>query len=154
MKPILLLLLFFVTITVTAQKFNLASRANMNTAMGEQMGKFKNAYGMGAGLRMAIKKASPLKLFLNADVSINGIKSMPYEFEFRNALTQTNINYTSYIFQWSSGMRYFFKEGSKLNPYTGIGMGMLTYSTDYAIEDPKNPDGCHALETRKIQSEQ
>lgn len=125
----------------------------MHTAAGEQVGKFKNAYGLGVGLEMAVKKASPLKLVVNGDAAVNGMKSMPYEFEFRNVLTKTEIEYTSSVIELTSGLRYVFNESKKLKPYAGLGMGLLRYNTGYAIQDPENPDGCHAIEAEKIQAD-
>jgi len=153
MKTILILLVCSISITAAAQKFSLTSRANMNTAAGEQVGKFRNAYGMGIGFELAVKKASPLKLVMNADAGTNAIESMPYEFEFNNVLTKTTIEYSSNILELTSGLRYVFNESKKLKPYVGAGIGMLRYSTNYIIEDPENPDGCHALESEKIQSD-
>ncbi|MBD0331640.1 MAG: hypothetical protein ICV66_03215 [Chitinophagaceae bacterium] len=150
MKTILLPLASFIFITSFAQKFSLTSRANMNTAVGEQVGKFKNAYGLGFGFEIPIKKIPSLKLVMNADAGINGMRSMPYEFEFQNTLTKTEINYSSDVLEITTGLRYIFNESKKLQPYTGIGVGMLRYSTNYEIEDPKNPDGCDAIESEKI----
>lgn len=153
MKSILLLLACSIFVTAGAQKFSVSTRANMNTAAGEQVGKFKKAYGMGIGFELAVKKASPLKFVMNADGGTNGIKSMPYEFEFNNVLTKTTIEYNSNILELTSGLRYIFNESRKLKPYTGLSIGMFRYSTNYVIEDPEDTDGCHALESKNIQSD-
>lgn len=154
MKSILLLLACSIFVNANSQKLNLTTRANMNTAAGEQVGKFKNAYGMGIGFEIAVKKASALKIVVNADGSTNDIESMPYEFEFNNVPTKTTIEYNSNIFELTSGLRYIFNESKKLKPYAGMSIGMLRYSTNYAIEDPENEDGCHAIESEKIQSDE
>ena len=154
MKLSLLLLACSISIIAGAQKFSLNTRASMNTAAGEQVHKFKNAYGMGIGFELELKKASPLKLVVNVDAATNGIKSMPYEFEFNNVLTKTTIEYSSNVLEFASGLRYVFNESRKLKPYAGMSIGMLRYSTNYAIEDPENQDGCHAIESEKIHSDQ
>ena len=153
MKLLLLLLVCSISVIAGAQKFSLITRANMNTAAGEQVHKFKNAYGMGIGFEMAVKKTSPVKWVVNADAGINSIKSMPYEFEFNNVLTKTTIEYVSNINEVTSGLRYVFNESRKLKPYAGMSIGMLRYSTNYTIADPEEEDGCHAIESEKIQSD-
>jgi hypothetical protein len=153
MKSILLSLSFFLFINAEAQKFSLTSRANMNTAAGEQIGKFKNAYGLGVGLEIPVKKASPLKLMVNVDAGNNGMKSEPYEFEFRNVITKTSIDYSSNILELTTGLRYVFNESKSFKLYTGLSTGMLRYKTGYVIEDPEDSDGCHPLEAEKIQAD-
>ena len=56
--------------------------------------------------------------------------------------------------QLGAGLRYVFNEGKTVAPYSGIGAGFLFYETGYTIQDPKNPDGCHALESKSLQSDQ
>ncbi len=70
MKLLLLLLVCSISIIAGAQKFSLITRANMNTAAGEQVHKFKNAYGMGIGFEMAVKKTSPVKWVVMLMISI------------------------------------------------------------------------------------
>lgn len=154
MKPILLFLCCSFSLTALTQRSTLLSRLSMNTATAEQRGKFKDAFGLGTGFEWAIKKGSPLKLAVNTDISLNGMTSRPYEFLYRNTLTQTNINYSSHAVQFATGLRYVFNESKSVRPYAGMGMGVFIMGTSYSIEDPKNPNGCHALESKNIQSDQ
>jgi hypothetical protein len=125
----------------------------MNTATGNQIGKFKNAYGLGIGLEVPVKKASPLKVVINADAGNNGMRSEPYEFEFRNVITKTAIEYSSNILELTTGLRYIFNESNNFKLYTGLSAGMLRYRTGYVIEDPEDTDGCHPIEAEKIQAD-
>ncbi len=153
MKSVLLLLACSIFIKAGAQKVSFITRANMNTSLGVQVGKFKNAYGMGIGIELTVKKASSLKIVMNVDGGTNDVKSMPYEFEFNNVLTKTTIEYNSNILELTSGLRYIFNENRKLKPYAGLSIGMFSYSTNYVIEDPEDSDGCHALESENIQTD-
>lgn len=153
MKSILLLFTCCYFFTSNAQKFSVTSRASMNTAAGEQIGKFKNAYGLGVGVEIPIKKESSLKLIANVDAGNNGMKSEPYEFEFRNVITKTAIDYSSNILELTTGLLYVFNENKYFKPYAGLSTGMLRYRTGYVIEDPEDTDGCHPIEAEKIQAD-
>jgi len=151
MRLILLALCAGLCLTTHAQQSNFLLTGTMATAAGVQCGKLKNAYGIGTGLEIPIMKSN-IKWTLGMGVYINGISNEPYEFYYQNNYTKTQINLTSYLFDVTSGFRYVFNEGKRVAPFVGVNGGIMKYYSEMIIEDPEDPDGCHALQTESMSS--
>lgn len=149
MKLFLLLVITATSFFASAQSM-LVAKANMNSAVGIQQGKLRNAYGFGGAVEVPLKKIKPLKFTTGFDFGINGMKKMPYELDFNGAITETNVHYTSYVWQLSSGLKYIFRDNKKWTPYAAVSAGALSYYTDMAIEDPHDSDGCSPMETKPV----
>jgi hypothetical protein len=114
-----------------------------------QAGRFKNAYGIGAQYDYHIKK-SPIHLAANLDYGINGWKTAPITLQFGNRVTKTDVVYMSSASSLTGGATYVCPSDNKLNPFAGLQVGALMYNTNMTIEDPNDPLGCRALESRQV----
>lgn len=150
MKPYLLLLVLSAYSSLALSQSTLSLKANMINGTGIQEDKLKTAYGIGAQFEAPFKKVNPLKFTVGFDFGINGMKKVPYELQFRNSVTNTNVHYTSYLMQLSSGVKYLLRDNKKWSPYAALSGGLLSYYTEMSIEDPHDRDGCSPLETKPV----
>jgi hypothetical protein len=122
----------------------------MNSGVGVQKNKLKNIYGIGGIVETPLKKLRPFLFTKGLDVGINGLKNMPYELKYNGTVTNTNVQYTSYVVQLSSGLKYLLRQNKKWTPYAALTAGALSYYTEMSIEDSRDPYGCSPIETKPV----
>ena len=72
-------------------------------------------------------------------------------YSFSNgSVTETNVNFSSNIFNGHAVIGYDFIKTGKIVPYITAKAGISNFFTRVYIEDPHDPDGCRPLENKNL----
>ena len=150
MKNYTLFAAFYLLIVcqATAQE-KLLMKANFITGQGAQAGKLKNAIGLGLQYQRSIKN-TPFEYMVTGESHLNGVKTMPYELNFGNSRTNTDVKYVSTISKIMAGGAYVPLQRSLLTPFVSLQAGALWYHTTVQIEDPRDSDGCKPVQSKTV----
>lgn len=94
------------------------------------------------------------RVLLGAELGLGlyASKRIDQTFQFDNNTTSiVPVNYTSNSFNASLGSRFnLLGDRNLIIPYLSLKGGLYNLFSTVVIEDPKNPDGCHALDRKNI----
>jgi hypothetical protein len=76
-------------------------------------------------------------------------KEQTFQFPGGN-ITRTRVNYTSNVLSGALTVRYNLTRKGKLTPFVALKPGYQHFYSNIYVEDPRDPDGCRALEQENI----
>ena len=138
------------TLAASAQDADLGVGYNLQLAQGQMKNGFTSSHGLTLDVLLPIKKMPMLSVGADLGYGIYGMRSQTQEYRFGNTTTITDVNLTSQIFSAGGKLRINPLYKSKVQPYAAVQFGGLNMYSSLYVEDPNDPDGCKALEQRKL----
>lgn len=146
----LFLLLFCGCLAVGAHAQNLNIGVDMHTALKEQKGKFKNAYGISLGYEHFLGKSL---FYALADLSgsLYDYKEMEQELPGPNGhMTHQEGDYTSMVTLFTPGIGWAPLREKKLSPYLAVKGGYQKHRTVLNLYDAHDQDGCRPVDRKNM----
>jgi hypothetical protein len=123
---------------------------DMHTALKEQKGKFKNAYGVTLGYEHPLGK-SPFYALVDFSGSLYDYKEMEQELPGPNGhTTRQPVDYTSMVTLFTSGIGWAPLKDKRVSPYLALKGGYIKHRTVMNIYDANDPDGCRPEDRKNI----
>lgn len=131
-----------------AQNLNLG--IDIHTALKEQKGKFKNAYGVNLGYEHFLGK-SPFYALVDLSGSMYDYKEMTQELPGPNGhITRQPVDYTSMVTLLTSGIGWAPLKDKNVSPYVALKGGYIKHRTVMNLYDADDPDGCRPEDRKNI----
>ena len=129
---------------------NLNMGVDMHTALKEQKGKFKNAYGITLGYEHFLGK-SPFYALADLSGSLYDYQEMKQELPGPNGhITNQRVEYVSMATLFTPGIGWAPLREKKVSPYLALKGGVLKHRTVMNLYDANDPDGCRPEDSKNI----
>lgn len=105
------------------------------------------------GLYQLPGQFSKLSVGVELGVGVYSHKKINQTFNFdANTSTVVPVNYNSNVFNTNLQARYQFLDERRnfIVPYVTAKAGLYKFYSNVVIEDPEDPDGCHALDRKNL----
>lgn len=92
------------------------------------------------------------KIWVGTDLSIGTYaeKTEKQTYEFTDGSTTTNVRFSSNVFNGHAVIGYDLLKEGKIVPYITAKAGFSNYYSNIYIENPHDPNGCHALQNKNV----
>lgn len=139
--------------TASAQQWQFTTHYGLGLPQGKMGKNIQATHSLQAALLYRLPKA--LKNFsagLELGIGTYARKQMEQTFTFEGITTTVPVNYNSNTFNANLQTRFNFWEESRslVVPYVVVKGGLYNFYSNVVIEDPNDPDGCHALDRENI----
>lgn len=146
----LFLLLFCGGLTLGASAQNLNLGLGMHTALKDQKGKLKNAYGFTTGYEHRLGH-SPFYALVDFSSSLYDYKHMEQDLPSPDGhITKQQVDYTSMVTLLTPGIGWALVRGKAVNPYVAVKGGYIKHRTLMTLYDANDPDGCRPEDKKNI----
>lgn len=147
MKTLKVLLILMCAIPVSyAQHLEFGSDFNVSQPLGTMGRNMNNAFG----LAFAASKNFKAPFSIGAEIAFGnyGYHTSRQQYTFDDgSVTETDVNVSNNLFNFSLTGKHFFRNNKKINPYLSGKVGWSWFSTTLTIEDPEDEYSCHPLES-------
>jgi hypothetical protein len=154
MKIIFTLFLFTaLSFSASSQQWKITSSYSLGIPKQEMQKNIQPAHSLQAGVLYQLPGAlNRLAVGTELGIGIYANKRIEQTFQFdNNTAAVLPVNYTSNVFNANIQARLNLL-GNKnfVIPYINAKGGLYNFFSNVVIEDPENPDGCHALDRENI----
>lgn len=142
---------FFVTIIASAQKMQVGAGYNLFLPQGGMKNTFGSGNGLGFDFMVRLKKIPFMVVGADMQYSVYAATTQKQQYVFTDGSTTiTDVNLTSSMASAGLKLRFESQATKKVKPYGQVQAGGLGMFSNLYIEDPADPYGCKALESKTL----
>lgn len=148
-----LLVLTFFSFSVFAQPWKITAGYSLGTPRQVMKKNIPPAHSLQAGVLYQLPgQLARLAVGTELGIGIYANKRIEQTFQFdNNTASLVPVNYTSNVFNANIQARYdLLSKKNFIIPYIQAKGGVFGFFSNVLVEDPEDPDGCHALERENI----
>jgi hypothetical protein len=153
---ILLLLFTFYCFTSNSQSWKVMSHYSLGLPRQDMEKNIQPDHSLQAGLMYQLPgKLKQLSVGVELGLGIYASKRIDQTFQFdNNTASVVPVNYNSNTFNANIQARFnLLSDKNLVIPYISAKGGLYNFFSTIVVEDPENPDGCHALERKNIMND-
>lgn len=148
-STLLFSLLFF---SVHSQSWKLTGHYSLGVPQQEMGKNIPPAHSLQAGVLYQLPgQLKQLSVGLELGIGLYASKRIEQTFRFDNSSSIVPVNYNSNVFNANLQTRLnLLSDKNYVIPYINLKGGLYNFFSNIVVEDPDDPDGCHALERENI----
>ena len=141
------------SLSATCQSWKIISAYSLGLPRGEMTDNIQPAHSLQAGVLYQLPGTlKHLSVGTELGIGVYASKRIDQTFQLNgNEPSVVPVNYNSNVFNVNLQARWdFMGKDSYVNPYLQAKGGMYNFFSNITVEDPDDPNGCHALQHQNI----